>query len=75
MQAVHPSNDGLRMHRLQVRHSLLQMFKSKCFRMATSAPWYTGNKNIHNDLGVPLRTMSDFSLKDSTQSYLMWGTS
>jgi hypothetical protein len=24
-----------------------------CLRIATSAPWYVGNKQVHDDLGVP----------------------
>jgi hypothetical protein len=31
----------------------LQVLQSKCHRIATSAPWYIGNKQIHDDLGVP----------------------
>ena len=31
----------------------LQVLQSKCFRIATNAPWYTGNRQIHDDLGVP----------------------
>jgi hypothetical protein len=31
----------------------LQVLQSKCFRVATNAPWYVGNKQIHDDLGVP----------------------
>ena len=29
------------------------MIQSKCLRIATGAPWYTGNRHIHEDLGVP----------------------
>jgi hypothetical protein len=32
----------------------LQVLQSKCFRLATGAPWYTSNRQIHEDLGVPL---------------------
>jgi len=31
----------------------LQVFQAKCLRIATSAPWYIGNRRIHDDLGVP----------------------
>ena len=30
------------------------MLQSKCLRLATSAPWYVCNRQIHEDLGVPL---------------------
>jgi hypothetical protein len=30
-----------------------QVLKSKCFRIATSAEWYIGNRQIHYDFGVP----------------------
>jgi hypothetical protein len=36
----------------QVRR--LQVLQSKCLRLATGAPWYVSNKQIHEDLGVPL---------------------
>ena len=32
----------------------LQVLQSKCLRLATGAPWYVGNSEIHEDLGVPL---------------------
>ena len=32
----------------------LQVLKSKCLRLATGAPWYVSNRQIHEDLGVPL---------------------
>jgi len=32
----------------------LQVLQSKCFRLATGAPWYISNRQIHDDLGVPL---------------------
>jgi len=31
----------------------LQVLQSKCFRLATGAPWYVSNRQIHEDLGVP----------------------
>jgi hypothetical protein len=32
----------------------LQVIQSKCLRIATGAPWYMSNRQIHEDLGVPL---------------------
>jgi hypothetical protein len=32
----------------------LQMLQSNCLRLATGAPWYVSNRQIHEDLGVPL---------------------
>jgi hypothetical protein len=32
----------------------MQVLQSKCLRLATGAPWYVSNKQIHEDLGVPL---------------------
>jgi len=32
----------------------LQVFQSKCLRPATIAPWYVSNRQIHEELGVPL---------------------
>jgi hypothetical protein len=34
----------------------LQMLQSKCLCIATNVTWYTGNKQIHEDLGVPFFT-------------------
>jgi hypothetical protein len=34
----------------------LQVLQSKCLRVATGAPWYVSNRQIHEDLGVPLFT-------------------
>jgi hypothetical protein len=31
----------------------LQVLQSKCLHTATCAPWYNGNRQIHDDLGVP----------------------
>ena len=30
-----------------------QMLQSKCLRIANDAPWYTDNRKINEDLGVP----------------------
>jgi hypothetical protein len=32
----------------------MQVLQSKCLRLATGAPWYVSNRQIHEDLGVPL---------------------
>jgi hypothetical protein len=32
----------------------LQVLQSKCLRLATGAPWYVRNREIHEDLGVLL---------------------
>jgi hypothetical protein len=32
----------------------LQVLQSKCLRLATGAPWYVSNRQIHEDLSVPL---------------------
>jgi hypothetical protein len=32
----------------------LQVLQSKCLRLATGAPWYVSNRQIHEDLGVSL---------------------
>jgi len=29
------------------------VLQSKCLRLATGAPWYVINRQIHGDLGVP----------------------
>jgi hypothetical protein len=42
---------------------------------ATNAPWYIGNKQIHDDLGVPYFPDHIRHLTESfDSSYLMWGT-
>jgi hypothetical protein len=32
----------------------MQVLQSKCLRLATAALWYESNRQIHEDLGVPL---------------------
>jgi hypothetical protein len=32
----------------------LQVLQSKCLRLVTGTPWYLSNKQIQEDLGVPL---------------------
>ena len=53
---------------VRFRSRELQVLQSKCLHVATSAPWNTGNKQIHDDLGVPFFTDHIISLRDSTQS-------
>jgi hypothetical protein len=31
----------------------LQVLQSKCLRIATNAPWYVSDRQIHDDLGIP----------------------
>jgi hypothetical protein len=31
----------------------LQVLQSKCLRIATNAPWYVGDRQIHADLVIP----------------------
>jgi hypothetical protein len=31
----------------------LQVLQSKCLLIATNAPWYVSNRQIHDDLGIP----------------------
>jgi len=46
----------------------LQVLQSKCLRIATTAPWYIGNRQIHDDLGVPYFSDHIRSLRYSTRS-------
>jgi len=32
----------------------LQVLQPKCLRLATGTPWYVSNRQIHENLGVPL---------------------
>jgi hypothetical protein len=32
----------------------LQVMQSKCLRLATGAPWYVSNRQIYEDLGIPM---------------------
>ena len=46
-------------NRVQVRQytsisACIHTCKSKCLRLATDSPWYVGNRQIHEDLSVPL---------------------
>ena len=44
----------------------LQVIQSKCLRIATGAPWYISNVQIHEDLGVPFFAEH---IKALTESY------
>ena len=46
----------------------LQVLQSKWFHVDNFAHWYTGNKQIHGDLGVHFFTDDIVSLRVSTQS-------
>jgi hypothetical protein len=48
----------------------LQVLQSKCLRIATSAPWYMSNSQIHEDLGVPFLADHIRALTDSFDSKL-----
>ena len=44
----------------------LQVLQSKCLRLAIGALWYVSNRQIHEDLGVPL--FADH-IRDLTESF------
>jgi len=46
----------------------MQALHSKCLCIATIDPWYIGNRQIHNDLGVPYFNDHIRSLRYSTES-------
>ena len=46
----------------------LEVLQSKYLLIAANAPWYIGNKEIHDDLGVSFFTDHIRSLRDLTQS-------
>jgi hypothetical protein len=46
----------------------LQVLQSKCLHIATGAPWYIGNRQIHEDLGVPFFADHIRALGVSTRS-------
>jgi len=48
----------------------LQVLQSKCLRLATGAPWYVSNRQIHEDLGVPLFADHIRALTESFDSKL-----
>jgi hypothetical protein len=48
----------------------LQVLQSKCLRIATGAPWYINNRQIHGDLGVPFFEGHARALTESNDSNL-----
>ena len=46
------------------------MLQSKCLRLVTGAPWYLDNRQIHEDLGVPLFADHIRALTESFDSKL-----
>jgi hypothetical protein len=48
----------------------LQVLQSKCLRIATNAPWYVGNRQIHEDLDIPFFADHIRALTDSFDSKL-----
>jgi hypothetical protein len=48
----------------------LQVFQCKCLRIATDAPWYISNRQIHEDLGVPFFADHIRALTESFDSKL-----
>ena len=48
----------------------LQVLQSKCLRLATDASWYVSNRQIHEDLGVPLFADHIRTLTESFDSKL-----
>jgi hypothetical protein len=75
LQAAYPSHDEIRMPypavRCQHTHiNKLQVLQSKCLRIATNAPWYVGNKQIHKDLRIPFFADPIRALTESFESKL-----
>jgi hypothetical protein len=58
IQVAHPPRDGLCVSRLEVRcpHPRPEAagVQSKCLRLVDGDTWYQSNRQIHEDLGVPL---------------------
>jgi hypothetical protein len=48
----------------------LQVLQSKCFRIATNASWYVGNRQNHEDLGIPFFADHIRALTESFDSKL-----
>ena len=46
------------------------MLQSKCLRLATGVAWYVSNRQIHEDLGVPLFAIDIRELNASFDSKL-----
>jgi hypothetical protein len=58
--------------RSAVQHTLInyKCLQSKCLRVATNAPWNVGNKQIHEDLGIPFFTGHMRAMTESFDSKL-----
>ena len=48
----------------------LHVLQSNCLHLATGAPWYSSNRQIHEDLGVPLFANHIRALTESFDSNL-----
>jgi hypothetical protein len=48
----------------------MQALQSKCLRLATGAPWYVSNRQIHEDVGVLLFAVHIRALTASLDSKL-----
>jgi hypothetical protein len=48
----------------------LQVLLSKCLRIVTNAPWYVGNRQIHEELGIPFFADHIRALTESFDSKL-----
>jgi hypothetical protein len=48
----------------------LQVLLYKCLRIATNAPWYVGNRQIHEDLGFKFFAVHIRALTESLDSML-----
>jgi 4-amino-4-deoxy-L-arabinose transferase-like glycosyltransferase len=48
----------------------LHVLQSKCLCTATNAPWYVGNRQIHEDLGIPFFADHIRALTESFDSKL-----
>jgi hypothetical protein len=48
----------------------LHVLQSKCLRIATNAPWYVGNREIHEDLRIPFFADHTRALTESFDSKL-----
>jgi hypothetical protein len=48
----------------------LQVLQSKCLRIATNAPWYVRERQIHEDLGIPFFADHIRALTESFDSKL-----
>jgi hypothetical protein len=49
----------------------LEVLQTKCLRIATTATWYVGNRQIHEDLGIPFFADHIRALIESFESKLV----